>query len=112
MRGNDPDLGPIVIDKDDRDTQLAALPIVIDGRDAVIILVKHVWNGVHTRGTSKKQRSAITRSHVFLNEKYLEFDAFERFKARLVAGNNKQDKDKTVQRSILAFGNAEVEVHI
>ena len=79
------------------------------------ILIKHVWNGVHTRGTSKKQRSAITRSYVFLNEKYLDFDAFERFKARLVAGNNKQDKDKTVQRSILAFGNADmtgVEVHI
>jgi ribose 5-phosphate isomerase len=29
------DIGPIVIDKDDRDTQLAALPIVIDGCDAV-----------------------------------------------------------------------------
>lgn len=79
------------------------------------ILVKHVWNGIHTRGTSKKQRSAIIRSHMFLNEKCLDFDAFERFKARLVAGNNKQDKHKNVQRSILAFGNADmtgVEVHI
>ena len=52
---------------------------------------------------------------MFLNEKDLDFDAFERFEARLVAGNNKQVKDKTVQRSILAFVNTDmtgVKVHI
>ena len=43
-RGNDSDLGPIVIDKDDRDTQLAALPIVIDGCDAVEQLAAKVYD--------------------------------------------------------------------
>ena len=50
MRGNDPDLGPIVIDKDDRDTQLAVLPIVIDGRDAVEQLAAKVYDDLQRLG--------------------------------------------------------------
>ena len=38
-------------------------------------------------------KSGIIRSQMFLKEKYLPTGAFEKLKARLVAGGNQQDKD-------------------
>jgi Reverse transcriptase (RNA-dependent DNA polymerase) len=56
------------------------------------MLDESVWHSIHIQDLSKKQRSAIIRSSMFLRVKYLASSAFERFKARLVAGGNQQDK--------------------
>ena len=56
------------------------------------MLDKHVFHGVHTRDLTKTQQRAIIRSSIILKDKYLASGAFERFKARLVAGGNQQDK--------------------
>ena len=50
------------------------------------MLDKNVWHGVLTSSLTPSQRSAIIRSSMFLKDKYLVSGAFERFKARLVAG--------------------------
>ena len=73
-----------------RDRRDEATPVIM--AELKQMLDKHVWHGVHTRDLSKKQRSAIIRSSMFLKDKYLASGAFERFKARLVAGGNQQDK--------------------
>ena len=56
------------------------------------MLDKHIFHGVHTNDLTKTQRSAIIRSSMFLKDKYFASSAFEKFKARLVAGRNQQDK--------------------
>jgi len=53
---------------------------------------KKVWHGVHARGLTKQERGAIIRSSMFLKDKYHASGAFEKFKARLVAGGDQQDR--------------------
>ena len=47
---------------------------------------------MHARDLTKEQRKAIIRSSMFLKDMYLASGVFERFKARLVGGGNRQDK--------------------
>jgi hypothetical protein len=53
---------------------------------------KIVWHGVHLRNMTKVQRRAIIRSSMFLKDKYFASGAFEKFKPRLVAGGDQQDR--------------------
>ena len=53
---------------------------------------KKVWHGVKRKDLSIQQNKAIIRSSMFLKDKYLASGTFEKFKARLVAGGNQQDK--------------------
>ena len=54
---------------------------------------KLVWHGVHLRNLTKQQRRAIIRSSMFLKDKYFASGAFEKFKARLVAGDRSMYED-------------------
>jgi predicted phage tail protein len=56
------------------------------------MLDKGVWHGVKASELTPKQKSAIIRSSMFLKDKYLPDGQFEKFKARLVAGGDQQDK--------------------
>jgi len=53
---------------------------------------KLVWHGVHLQNLTKQQRKAIIRSSMFLKDKYFASDALEKFKARLIAGGDQQDR--------------------
>ena len=53
---------------------------------------KRVWHVVDARRLSQFQRRQIIRSSI-LKDKYLASSAFERFKARLVAGGDQQDRE-------------------
>lgn len=52
-----------------------------------------VWHPVIKNDLSKTQRKKIIRSFMFMKEKFLANGAFDKLKARLVAGGNQQDID-------------------
>ena len=52
---------------------------------------KKVWHGVHMASLTPAERRAVIRSSMFLKDKFLASGAFEKFKARLVAGGDQQD---------------------
>jgi hypothetical protein len=55
-------------------------------------LDKRVWHAVDHQTLTPIQRKSITRFTMFLKDKYTASGAFEKFKARLVAGGDQQDK--------------------
>jgi hypothetical protein len=56
------------------------------------MLSKNVFHPVHTSGMTHQERKAILRSSMFMKDKFLASGAFEKYKARLVAGGDRQDK--------------------
>ena len=56
------------------------------------IMEKKVWHGVHISSLTKDQRARILRSHMFLKDKYTSLNIFDKFKARLVARGDTQDR--------------------
>jgi hypothetical protein len=53
---------------------------------------KGVWHGIHPRNLSRAKRAAIIRSSMFLKDKFLASGGFDKYKARLVAGGDGQDR--------------------
>lgn len=56
------------------------------------MLDKGVWHAVKTSSLSVAARKAIIRSTMFLKDKWTASGLFDKFKARLVAGGDQQDK--------------------
>ena len=56
------------------------------------LLKKKVWHPISMATLSYAQRRTMLRSKMFLKDKFLSTGSFEKFKARLVAGGDKQDK--------------------
>ena len=54
---------------------------------------KSVWRGVNVWDLTEEQFKSIIPSKMFLKDKMLPSGAFDRFKARLVAGGHRQDRD-------------------
>jgi hypothetical protein len=73
-----------------RDRPQEAIPVI--RRELQQMVDKAVWSGVHPRDLSAAHRHSILRSSMFLKDKFLASGAFEKFKARLVAGGDQQDK--------------------
>jgi hypothetical protein len=56
------------------------------------MLAMNVWTPVYKKDLTEAERKSIIRSSMFCKEKFLPSGAFEKMKARLVAGGHMQDK--------------------
>ena len=54
---------------------------------------KRVWHGVLVSDLTFAERNAIIRSSMFMKDKFTASGEFEKFKARLVAGGDQQEKE-------------------
>jgi len=54
---------------------------------------KKVWRAVDTKKLTAEEKGKIIRSSMFMKDKYVASGAFDKFKARLVAGGNGQDRE-------------------
>ena len=74
-----------------RDRPKAALPVILSE------LQQHLdtptWHPVHWRTLTHEQKKNVLRSKVFMKDKYTASGAFDKYKARLVSGGNRQDKE-------------------
>jgi hypothetical protein len=57
------------------------------------LMDRGVWHGVHVKYLTEQQRKQIIRSSIFLKDKYTAQNIFEKFKARLVAGGDQQQRE-------------------
>ena len=74
-----------------RDRGEAARPVIMSELQQMVD--KNVWHAVKTSTLSSSERRGIIRSSMFLKDKYSASGEFDRFKARLVAGGDGQDKE-------------------
>jgi hypothetical protein len=66
---------------------------------------KNVWHAIDIRGLTCAERKAIIRSSMILKDKYMASGAFEKFKARLVAGGWwRRARQGAVRESVVAHG--------
>lgn len=67
------------------------MPVIL--KELQQMLDREVWHPVYYNALSRDQKKAIIRSSMFLKDKYHASGAFDKFKARLVAGGDQQDKE-------------------
>lgn len=68
-----------------------AMPVIM--KELQQMLDRGVWHPVMYDTLSRAQKTGIIRSSMFLKDKYHASGAFDKFKARLVAGGDQQDKE-------------------
>jgi hypothetical protein len=68
-----------------RERPVEARPVIMS--ELQQMLDKGVWHGVKLSHLTYKERTAIIRSSMFLKDKNFASGVFEKFMARLVAGN-------------------------
>ena len=68
----------------------AAMPVIL--AELQQHLDTPTWHPKKWSDLSQQERKAVLRSKVFMKDKYLASGAFDRYKARLVAGGHQQDK--------------------
>ncbi len=73
-----------------RDRPAEARPVILS--ELQQMLDKGVWHGIKLSNLNHDERKGIIRSSMFLKDKYFASGVFEKFKARLVAGGDQQDK--------------------
>ena len=95
-----------------RDRGEEAKPVII--KELKQMIDKKVWHGVKVSQLNQTARRAIIRSSMFLKDKYLASGIFLKFKVRLVAGEDQQDKglDENLSSPTVATSSVFVEASI